>query len=218
MKRIETSLVTTLKESDLKNVPAEIAENVLDNMLENDVLKDIPVFGILQSIYKFYIGVRDTLFVRKLCKFLFTIQEVPREERQEMLNKLESDDNYKQKVGEQLLFLLDRMDDMYKPVLLAQAFIAYSKGLIDVIQLQRISFGIDRVFTYNLSELKRYYLMETDDNKSHDILEPMVFQNLANCGFVDLTTGFGGGVGIQKNDLGKLFVEHILQNEEPLQH
>ncbi|MDM8560668.1 hypothetical protein [Candidatus Parabeggiatoa sp. HSG14] len=213
MKRIETSLVTTLKESDLKNVSAEMAEYFLDNMLENDVLKSIPVFRTLQSIYKSYRGIRDMLFVKKLCKFLFTIQEIPREERQEMINKLESDDNYKQKVGEQLIFLLDRMDDMDKPVLLAQAFIAYSKGLIDIIQLQRISFGIDHVFIYNLSELKRYYLMETDDNKSHDILEPMVFQNLANCGFVNLTTGYGSGVGIHKNELGKLFVEHILRDE-----
>ncbi len=83
---------------------------------------------------------------------------------------------------------------MQKPALMAKAFHCYLDGKIDGNQLQRINFGIDHVFIRNLKELKKYYLMETPTDTTHDILQPLVFQNLANCGFLDLNSGYGGGV------------------------
>jgi len=198
-----------------KNIVEHTEEFSLLTIL--NITKDvIPIAKLAQESYKYYNKRCESLLLSKLEKFLWAFQDIPIEERQEMLKKLESDNDYKHKVGEQLILLLEKMEDMHKPVLLARAFIAYAKGLIDVVQLQRINFGIVHVFTYNLSALKQYYLMETDNKVSHNPLESSVLQNLANCGFIDLTAGLGGGIGSKKNELGKLFVEHILQDEEQL--
>lgn len=207
---VEQSLVKTLRESDLRKLSSDIGEFTLDLFLENEVAKSIPVFGTLQSLLKIGGSIRDYIFAKKLFKFLVSLSDISCRERQKLIEKLESDDNYNQNVGEQIILLLDRMDDIHKPELVAKAFRAYLEGKIDSIQLQRINFGIDRVFSCNLPELREYYLMDTPDDMAHDVLEPMVFQNLADSGFVNLTAGLGGGVGTAKNELGTLFVEYIL--------
>jgi hypothetical protein len=56
-------------------------------------------------------------------------------------------------------------------------------------------------------------MMALPADKIHTFLEPMVFQNLANCGFLDIISGMSGLVGSKKNEFGQLFVEKILCEE-----
>ena len=48
---LEGSLITTLAESDLAGVAADIAEVSIDVLLDDGVLKDIPVVGIVAKTY-----------------------------------------------------------------------------------------------------------------------------------------------------------------------
>jgi len=202
---IEESLVKTLKESDFSKLSNDISGVILD-----EIAKSIPVIGTIQSLSKIHLNIKDFIFAKKLLKFLASFSDISSEKRIKLIKKLEDDDNFQQKVGEYIIIILDRLDDLQKPVLVAKAFRAYLENKIDGIQLQRINYGIDKVLMCNLQELKRYYSIDSPRNLSHDILEPMVFQNFASCGFINLTTGWCSSVGAAKNELGELFVKTIL--------
>ena len=61
-------------------------------------------------------SVRDPLLAKKLGRFLFALQSVPLDERQAFHDSL-MDRADRRRVGEALLLLLDRLDDMDKPEL-----------------------------------------------------------------------------------------------------
>ena len=209
---IGKSLARTLRDSSLSELAQDAGEFGLDHVLENDALQSIPVIKTLRNLYKGGVSVRNYLFTKKLFRFLVSLKDISPAQRKKMLERLESDPKYNQKVGEQIILLLDRMDDLQKPRLMARVFRAYLEDRIDAVELQRMNFAIDRVFTANLLELRKYYNTETPDNMAHRDMDPVAFQNLANCGLLILTSGRGGGVGTGKNELGKKFVDLILCN------
>ena len=205
------ALIHTLKKSDLENLFSNSAEYALDQLLENDALKEIPVFSTIMSLIKVGIGIREQIFYKKLFKFLCSISDVSCEDRRRMIDRLENDTDFNQNVGEHIVLLLDRMDDLHKPSLMGRAFKAYLDGKISGKQLQQINFGIDRIFSYNLPELKKFYSKEFEDDRANANLEPIVVQNLGSCGFVDFSARTGGGVFCTKNELGRIFTSTILR-------
>jgi hypothetical protein len=209
-----SSLVQTLRDSDLRSLLQDAGEYGLDAILKNEALQSIPVIATLRNLYKGGVSVRDYLFTKKLIRFLVSLEDTTSAQRKEMIEKLESDPKYNHKVGEQIILLLDRMDDMQKPKFMARVFRAYLENKIDAVELQRMNFGIDHVFTTNLLELKRYYKTMTRDDFAYRDMDPMVFQNLANCGFLVLASGAGGGVGTKKNEMGGKFVDLILYDSD----
>ena len=50
---VELSLVETLEESEFVSLAAEYAELGLDALLDEAILKDVPVFGTLQKLLQF---------------------------------------------------------------------------------------------------------------------------------------------------------------------
>jgi hypothetical protein len=155
-KSIERSFIETLRKSDLSSVAAEVSELAVDRLLDDGLLRDIPVVSTFRSLWKAGATIRDWLFIKKLLKFLVELQELDAEVRNAMVTRLEAEPVFSQKVGESLLLLLDRLDHMEKPSLLGRAFRAYCKGQVDVMQLQVINRVIDRAFVPHLSQLSGF--------------------------------------------------------------
>ncbi|KAA3626806.1 MAG: hypothetical protein DWQ09_14540 [Proteobacteria bacterium] len=80
-----------------------------------------------------------------------------------MVERLEQDDAYSQNVGESIILLLDRMDDISKPKLVARAFKAFSTGAIDSTQLQRINYAIDKLLMVDIEKLVEFSRIHTSD-------------------------------------------------------
>ena len=89
------------------------------------------------------------------------------------------DSKFKEKVGEQILLILERLDDMGKPYLVANTFHAYIEGTIDYELFLRLASTIDRSFFPDLMAFKS----STDYNRlpSHTKL------NLTSSGVLDLS-------------------------------
>jgi len=96
---IEQSLTDTLRKSDLSTVAINATELTLDSVLDAGLLKDIPVIRTLNSLWKTGANVRDYIFMKKLASFIQELQTVNVSVRNEMLNLLEEDLKYNQKVG-----------------------------------------------------------------------------------------------------------------------
>ena len=201
---LEVSLVETLLDSDLANIGTDLGEITVDSALEEGVLKDIPVISTLRALWKTSVAVRDELFLKKLVQFLAGLHDIPPHERKKMIDRLENDDSYAQKVGEHIIILLDRLDNMRKPALLAKAFRAYIKGEIGAQDLQRFLYVIDRAIYSDLTFLKAYLADEK--------VPAAVIQGYVNCGLAWSPPGYATTT-IQPTSMATTFLERVVSAE-----
>lgn len=122
---LSSALSETLCESDLSGVTVELAEAVSDTLFEDGLAKEIPVIGTIYALGKFGITVRDRLFLKKLLSFMSEVKDVPAGDREKMISRIDRSGEYQIKVGEKLLYILDRSEDHENSRIVAYLFRAF---------------------------------------------------------------------------------------------
>ena len=124
----ENSLSLALKNSiseQATNILGDVAEVGLDSILNDGLLKDIPVISTVFSIYKIGESIKERQYIKKLAQFVCALN-----------NGVASDDDreyYKQKLDseqrneelEYIMVLIDRYISYDKPNMLAKLYLAY---------------------------------------------------------------------------------------------
>ena len=197
-------LEEVLAKSDLKELVAQLGEILIDSELREGLLKEMPVISAITSSTDAVLAVRDGVLLKKVEVFLENIKDIPPEERQQMIKRLQDDESYGQRVGEQLILLLDRHDNMHKPALLGKALRAYIKGEIGRDQLERFYSVIDRVWYSDLSFLSDYL----DGKKVSDA----VVQGYVNCGLAWSPPGYSSTT-IKPTSIARAFLERVYSAE-----
>ena len=205
---IEILLVETLRKSDLTNVAAEIGELGIDELLDDGLFKDVPVISAVRGLWKTGVAVRDAIFMKKLLMFLSELKELNPDDRSSMISRLEDDSDYGQKVGEHLIILLQRFDNVNKPKLLAVAFKAYCKEEIDSSELQRFIIIIDRVLLSDLHYLPSYVAM----GSSADI-PAYIVEGFMNCGLAWSAPNYATTT-IQPTSIARKFSKLIVESSD----
>lgn len=95
-------IIETLKSNEFQDLISDISETTLDAFLENGILKDIPFFGFIFKGKNLLVTVQDRLLAKKLVKFLFQLSDTTADERNALIDKINSDHNYKVKIGEKI--------------------------------------------------------------------------------------------------------------------
>jgi hypothetical protein len=151
---LDKALIDGLGDSQLIDFAADIADQALDSLLSEGVIKDIPILGHAVKLWRGGVQVQSYLFARKLVLFLSQLDRTPLDTRQEFVQKINTDPKQRRKVGEQLLLLLDRMDDLEKPAILSWAFGAYVAGRISYDTFRKLGHAIDHCALSDLLALK----------------------------------------------------------------
>jgi len=181
MKRdqVSDSLITTITDRGAADLLGDATEAALDDFLADGVLKNVPIVGSLMKIAKVGVGISDYLFLKKVARFLHELNDVTDEERHEFLGRLQVDDEHRREVGETLMLLLDRIDDMNKATLLARGFKAYLQGRIDQDTFRRIGFAIDTLYLGFIQQLACLREPDLVNLRAH------VSWNFATCGILE---------------------------------
>ena len=108
----------------------DFGEIALDSVMKDGILKDIPVIGSIIGISKAAISIRDKLLVRKILDFLQELSDTTEEERKKFLQGFEDNPQEQRRVGENLMLLLDRLDDLGKPTMIAKLLKAYVRASV----------------------------------------------------------------------------------------
>ncbi len=222
---LSISLVDSIGQSNLSEVAAEAGDVILDSLLEDGVLKDVPVFGWLFKAYNAGQSISDRLFMRKVAAFLYGVGDAPAEKREEFQREVAEDDKYRRKVGENLLLLIDRHERLEKSALLGRMFASHVKGDLTHELFLRLAAALDRAITEDLQGLQRSGMY--DEYEGHYLLHMLdehVKEGLNRCGLVGIEShletreiqrslerdysGVRMRVDYRLSDLGKLFVEH----------
>ncbi|MFB9079462.1 hypothetical protein ACFFLS_06210 [Flavobacterium procerum] len=130
MENIGTALVEVIKNEKLQDVTKELTELSIDSALKDGLLKDFPILGTLTGLIKVGGDIRDKLFLKKIWSFLSSLDSTTAEQRQKMINDIETSDEYNIKVGEKLLYIIDKCDDHHKSEIIGCLFNQYLKAKI----------------------------------------------------------------------------------------
>jgi hypothetical protein len=202
MDKLEISLNETLNTSDLKDVTKELIETGIDSILKDGLLKDIPIVNAVLGVYKLGVSIKDIIFFKKLLRFLYEINSTSVSMRQKVIAKIEQDDEFGRKVGETILMLLDRLDDLNKANMVGKLFKAIVEGRIDNNTFQRLCYLIDNVFINDIAELRK---LKRGDSISYDIKNYLFI-----CGLLKRTTlgdlMISGDNEFEINDYGKTLI------------
>ena len=146
LNEISNSFTETLKDTDLQNVTIDLAESLTDSMLDDSLAKEIPIIGTVVGIYKTAIGIRERLFLKKVIYFIAELGSISKDKRKKLITKIDSSKKYRTKVGEKLLYIIDKCEDHEKVKLISRLFLAFLKEEINYSEFLRSASIIDRAF------------------------------------------------------------------------
>jgi hypothetical protein len=208
---LDKSLLDSLGNSQIIDSAVDAAEQALDTLLSDGIIKDIPVLGHAVKLWRGTIEIRSYLFARKLLRFLAPLNKISQEDREKFLTSLDTDPKQRKRVGEHLLLLIERMDDLEKPDILARAFCAYVAGTIDYDTFRQVSFAIDHCSLSDLLALREQ--VKFDYHHYDESVGAWIYEG-SYASVSRLAAGgilFDDGSGIIVTDVGKLIVQ-ILRN------
>lgn len=119
------ALTDTLCDCDLQDVCVEWADVLSDTLLDDELLKGFPIIGTILGLGKFGVSLADRLFLKKLLCFLSEVAHVPAGERARTISEIDRSPNYQIKVGEKLLYLIDKSEDHETAKVVAFLFTAF---------------------------------------------------------------------------------------------
>ncbi len=135
------------------DLAADLGEIALDQFLKDGPLKDVPFVGSLVKMWRGTVSLRDSLFLKKLLRFLASAQ-VDGNERQQFLQKLQTDSDFRRDTGLHLCLVLERLDDIEKADVLAALFASFVVGNITRDDFRRLSGALDRAHLPDLKVLR----------------------------------------------------------------
>lgn len=118
---LSESMELTMDKGNFSNL-TELGEFALDAVLNEGLLRDVPIFGTIVGAGKCIRNVNDIMFAKKLIAFFSGLSDTNAHDREEAIAKWESDAKYRIRVGETLLNMVHRCDDTQKARWLSQLF------------------------------------------------------------------------------------------------
>lgn len=149
-KKLEESIIN----SDLPSLAKDYAELAIDGILDDGILKGIPLVGTVVGIMKFSDSISKHLAAKKIYKFLFQLDTISPELRRKKVNEINSSGKYASTVGEITFELLDKMESDGKPEILGKLFKGVIEEKLDFQAYLRIAHMVRSLFYYDLLELK----------------------------------------------------------------
>lgn len=172
---ISSSMIATLKTDNL-SIVGDLAEVGLDAVIDDGILKDIPIVGVIVGVGKALGNISDVLFTRKLAAFLFQLKDIDVKTRSEAIEKWETDSKYRVHVGETLLNMIHRCDDTRKARWLSQLFYE----LVLVRDMPIVFMRAEKVLS-SLSVTDVMTFLDLDKNK-YTLISVSEAEPYANCG------------------------------------
>ena len=163
-KSLSIAFADSLKEESISCI-GEYAEIGLDAVMEDGLLKDIPIVSTAIALYKIGTSIKERHNLKKLLIFLNEINNgiADEEKRKDYQQKFESNEKFRNREIEYLLVLIDRYVDYDKPKMLAKLYLAY---LDEVIIWEELTMYAEVVDRFLLLDCK-FLVSEADAYKTY---------------------------------------------------
>lgn len=125
----------------------DYSEIYLDDLIENETLKEIPIVKSIVGVIKGGIAINQFFFAKKLLTFIkqFNDGTLDSQKKEKFKKRLQSDDKFRKKVSENVMVFLDRFIEVNKAKISANLFKAYVEEKITYDQFISINICLERL-------------------------------------------------------------------------
>lgn len=194
-----------------EDVAKDYLELGLDSLLDENILREIPVVKTVYALIKFPITFSNANNMRKLIYFCYYMKNVPSMERAKYVNKALNKDKH---FGERLLLTLEKIDSLDKTEMLKKIFQAYGhRDGIDYDTFRKLCLALEKTYVQDLMYLKEC----VESGEEYFAGEQMI--SLSNSSLTAMTI-FGGDLLndtiFQILPLGKKFYDCVFTDKYSL--
>ena len=172
----------------------EGAEVIADSLINNDIVKNIPVVGTAIKLISGSLDLRDKIFLSKVQRFIQGIESISIEERQNFNRHVAADKESMSAVGETTLLVLNKLSALKKAELLGFYFSCFLSDLLDQYQYRRVAAAIDAAF---IDDIEKFLKIGIDEMQSKKYFMEALFST----GITVISAGK------TVDELGELFYE-----------
>lgn len=202
-REFEQSVKDSVLSEQAVSLASEYGEIAIDSILQDGILKDIPIVNTIVGLSKASIAIRDRLLIKKLVQFLAVFNDVSSEKRIQMINRLEQDPVFSQSVGEHILEILERVESHRKPKIIARVFAAYANEEIDTTTFMRLNNAIECLPPFEIQNLRPFLNRSKQKPFDADEYTCLAFMS---AGFAGVNAGVGGAWHMP-SDLCRTFIK-----------
>lgn len=152
LRQISGALEDTIKDSELHALTSDFSEAMLDSIMSDGLAKDIPIIGSIVGTGKVFLGLRERLFLKKIICFLSELKKISPKKRKEMVEKIDTSKKFKIKVGEKLIYIIEKCDDHEKSNVIAKLFSAFINETITYSEFLKSARIVDHTSTEDLAD------------------------------------------------------------------
>lgn len=156
---------------------AESAEIAFKQVLDDSILKDIPVIGTIFKVYGIGESIRDRLYTEKVRHFLVSVNEANEKKRAHFRSIVLSDQEECNRLIQKVLLIIESQSDIEKSELIANFFLAYLDGVITNPDFRR---ALDVTSNYFLDDLKKFFSECADRGFIKETYETLESNGLSN--------------------------------------
>ncbi len=144
----------TFEKNNLIDTFSQVGEVAIDTVINNELLKDIPILGLLFSGYKTIVNIRDYRLMQKVIKFFYNLQNTTPKQRQNFSKKYL--DVNKEKTAAALLDILEKLNNVNSVDLITNLMKAVISEDISITQFNRLVIAIQRTAYTDMVQLEKY--------------------------------------------------------------
>jgi hypothetical protein len=151
-KAISNELVSTTLDMSI-----DYAELGFDELLDDRILKEIPIVKSLVAVAKIGINIKEKFFIKKVLTFMkeFHSGTISQKMLDDFRNKFNTDYKHREKVTEQIMVFLDAYLTNEKSKILAKLFKAHIEGFYDWEYFQSLSTCLNSLHPQSFNYLNK---------------------------------------------------------------
>lgn len=162
-------------DQNFKDILADGGEVLLDSVINNEVIKEIPILGTSLKLIKGIQNVRDRAYINKVRKFIDCLGNINDKKKKKLIDESRKDEKRRVKFGDAIFTTIDQSDSLVKVEYVAVAFEAFLNDDLSESDLRLICHIIRNSFVDELIDIV--------ENKNQFELKYMVASGLAEINY-----------------------------------
>lgn len=153
----EHKFMELVTDSNLQDITAGVSEVFVDEIMEEGLLRDVPVFGPLVGLCRFVSGMGERRFAKKLHLFLRQFDDLNPAERLEF-KTLFSSKIEEERFAAKMMEALDRVELHGKPELLGRLLRAVIDKKLSLPAFYRLNHVVSQAYYPDLERLRSQWM------------------------------------------------------------
>jgi len=166
---------------NFKDIIVNNSEAALDHILEDGLLKDIPIINNLVDLYSLKTTISDKIFYKKVLSFYESFSSVNRDSFEKWNKWARENIKDSEKIASSLVLHIDSQQDLTKCKIIGQLFRKLVEGVISLSDFETYIYATS---TSSMGDLKKHCVDGGDDSPSK---EASLCQRLQFVGFYSFT-------------------------------